>query len=73
MFLDIVNRYFKGFYEPKNTFFEGTKKFSVQIFLGLFVHVQRWLMQKNTASRYNSKVILSHIFIIFSRKYLVKI
>jgi len=26
MFLDILNRYFKGFYMPKNTFFEGTKK-----------------------------------------------
>jgi len=31
MFLvDILNRYFKGFYMPKNTFFEDTKKFSVQ-------------------------------------------
>jgi len=30
MFLDILNRYFKGFYMPKNTFFEGKKKFSVQ-------------------------------------------
>jgi len=30
MFLEILNRYFKGFYMPKNTFFEGTKKISVQ-------------------------------------------
>jgi len=27
MFLDILNRFFKGVYVPKNTFFEGTKKF----------------------------------------------
>jgi len=30
MFLDILNRYLKGFYMPKNTFFEGTKNISVQ-------------------------------------------
>jgi len=48
MFLDILNRYFKEFHMPKNTIFEGTKKFSLQKkFLGLFVHVQRWLVQKN--------------------------
>jgi len=47
--LDILNRYFKGFYMPKNTFFEGTKKFfCAKKFLGLFVHVQRWLVQKKT-------------------------
>jgi len=34
---------------PKNTFFEGTKKnFCAKKFLGLFVHVQRWLVQKKT-------------------------
>jgi len=45
--LDILNRYFKGVYMPKNTFFEGTKKiFCAKKFLGLFVHVQRWLVQK---------------------------
>jgi len=35
--LDILNRYFKGFYVPKNTFFEGTKKiFLCKKFFGTF-------------------------------------
>jgi len=47
MFLDILNRYFKGFYVLKKNLFEGTKKiFCAKNFLGLFVHVQRWLVQK---------------------------
>jgi len=43
---------------PKNTFFEGTKKFfCTKFFLGLFVHVQRWLVQKkNTADCNEDKI-----------------
>jgi len=56
MFLDILNRYFKWFYMPKNTFFEGTK-----IFLD-FVHVQRWLVQKNTDCK--NKLIVLKSFLL---------
>jgi len=43
-----------GVYMQKNTFFEGTKKiFCAKKFLGLFVHVQRWLVQKNNTGSYN--------------------
>jgi len=41
---------------PKNTFFEDTKKiFFAKNFLGLFVHVQRWLVQKKTLITINYK------------------
>jgi len=51
MFLDILNRYFKGFYMPKNTFFEGTKKFSVQNNFWDFLYMYKGgLCKKNTGA-----------------------
>jgi len=47
MFLDILNRYFKGVYVPKNTFFEGTKKFSVQKFFGTLCTCTKVACAKN--------------------------
>jgi len=54
---------------PKNTFFENTKKiFCAKIFLGLFVHVQRWLVQKkNTGSQCQSH--LKYVDLIFYHFY----
>jgi len=38
-----------GVFMPKNTFFEGTKKISVQnIFWDFLYMYKRWLVQKNT-------------------------
>jgi len=37
------------FYMRKTFFMMGSEKFFVQIFLGLFVNVQRWVVQKNNA------------------------
>jgi len=52
MFLDILNRYFKRFYMPKNTFFEGTKKFSVQKFFWDFLYMYKGgLCKKNTGQK----------------------
>jgi len=41
MFLDILNWYFKGFYMPKNTFSEGTKKISVQKIFWDFLYMYK--------------------------------
>jgi len=49
MFLDILNRYFKGFYVPKNTFFEGTKKiFLCKNFFGTFCTCTKVACAKKT-------------------------
>jgi len=38
--------YSMWFYLRKNIFYDGTKKILCKKFLGLFVHVQRWVVQK---------------------------
>jgi len=48
MFLDILNRYFKGVFMPKNTFFEGTKKFSVQKIVWDFLYMYKGGLCKKT-------------------------
>jgi len=42
----------------KNTFYDGTKKILCKNLLGLFVHVQRWVVQKNTARK--ARIILTY-------------
>jgi len=42
----------------KNTFYDGTKKNLCKKILGLFVHVQRWVVQKNTA--WKARIILTY-------------
>jgi len=41
MFLDILKRYFKGFYMPKIAFFEGTKKIYVQKIFWDFLYMYK--------------------------------
>jgi len=60
MFLNILNHeYFKGFYMPKNTFFEGKKFFPYKIF-GTFCTCTKVGCAKNTTSQLKMFVELRH-------------
>jgi len=48
MFLDILNRYFKGFYMPKTPFLKVQKKFSVQNFFWDFLYMYKGGLCKKT-------------------------
>jgi len=63
MFLNNLNGYFKRFYMPKNTFFEGTKKFSVQKNFWDFLYKYKGgLCKKNTAHKRQVDVHVHRLF-----------